>query len=146
MLSGQKDGLSDGMLDVGWWILDGGFWMVDGQHATEHRGPRFPIPGSQFPIPKFPCISDVCGRAKMYSFWDVFNFSLKSLSDVVRSLGFFFYFIFPYFFPIRLPSCWHFSPHQTPLCWPSLAAICFLCLSNGVSQITEPQRTRSAPA
>lgn len=26
---------------------------------------------------------DVCGRAKMYSFWDVFNFSLKSLSVVV---------------------------------------------------------------
>jgi len=52
MLSGQKDGLSDGMLDVGWWILDGGFWMVDGQHATEHRGPRFPVLSSPFQSPR----------------------------------------------------------------------------------------------
>lgn len=31
----------------------------------------------------FLALRDVCGRAKMYSFWDVFNFSLKSLSVVV---------------------------------------------------------------
>jgi len=80
------------MVDTGWWILDGGW-------TTCNRTSGSPIPGSQFPIPKSPCISDVCGRAKMYSFWDVFNFSLKSLSDVVRSfVGFLLFLYFSLFF------------------------------------------------
>lgn len=114
------------MPDAVCWMVDGGcwmgYWMLDGQHATSRgrgageQGEVATTSGFQFPF-QVPNV-DVCGTAKMYSFWDVFNFSLKSLSDVVRFFFFSLFFSYFYFFA-RFPAG---SKAVAPLCLPSLAA------------------------
>lgn len=81
-------------------------------------------------------VRDVCGRAKMYSFWDVFNFSLKSLSVVVFCAS-----------SVSLSLCLPLSlslaaaegnlelATRAPLL-PFASCVPPRCLSNGVSQIT----------
>lgn len=115
---------------------------TDGQHATAKS--KEPQPETEQELESQVPVSlhvDGCGRAKMYSFWDVFNFSLKSLSVVVfcaclslsPSLSRCLLYVPPF---VSLQWSWELGAESWSAPLPFASCVPPRCLSNGVLQIT----------